>query len=432
MTTTNTPVAAPEKATQARLIEMLERNMGYEYLGDKTEEDNSNIIPELLRKNLLERKDDAGKPQYSKRLVDAAIVKLQSEAINLSSDLYAANKEVYNVLKYGAKVQDEKGEIRTVMLIDWTDVSKNDFQVAEEVTVAGFYDKRPDLVLYVNGIALAIIELKRASVSVVKGICQNIANQKEMFIRPFFTTMQILAAGNSSEGLRYGTIETPAKHYLEWRHDGFSQNPEERDPSDVQIEAESKVFDEKLDAQVYEMFSPQRFLSLVRDFTIFDRGKKKIARYSQYYGIKRALSRTAKKKGGIVWHSQGSGKSIEMVLLARHIIERDSDARVLIVTDREELDEQIEKLFIGVDKKIRRTKSGSDLVNVINSKDGGNLICSLIHKFGMRTADGGESDAELDEKAMEEYIAAIKAALPRDFSVKGNFTVFVDECHRTQ
>ena len=117
------------------------------------------------------------------------------------------------------------------MLIDWDIVTNNDFQIAEEVTVAGLYDKRPDLVIYVNGIALGLIELKRASVSVVKGIAQNIANHtKEMFIMPFFTTMQLLTAGNNSEGLRYGTIGTPAKKYLEWRHDGFGQHPDERDP----------------------------------------------------------------------------------------------------------------------------------------------------------------------------------------------------------
>lgn len=421
-----TPIAAPEIATQARLIEMFEQRLKYEYLGNKADEDNTNVIPELLRRNLLAR-------GYSKRLADAAIVKLQSEARDLSSGLYAANKAVYSVLKYGAKVQDEKGAIRTVMLIDWNDVDANDFQVAEEVTVAGLYDKRPDLVLYVNGIAVALVELKRASVSVVKGIAQNIANHtKEMFIMPFFTTLQLLAAGNDSEGLRYGTIFTPAKMYLEWRHDGFSAHPDERDPVDVQIESEAAAFEEKLDAQAYEMFSPRRLLSLIRDYTIFDRGKKKVARYSQYYGIKRTLARTAKREGGIVWHSQGSGKSIEMVLLAKHVIERDSDARVLIVTDREELDDQIEKLFIGVDETIRRTTSGKDLIGAISKTDGGNLLCSLIHKFGKRSGDAATSDAKRDEEAVAKYIEELKAALPSGFKVEGNFTVFVDECHRTQ
>ena len=126
--------------------------------------------------------------------------------------------------------------------------------LASEVTVAGIYTKRPDLVVYVNGIAVGVIELKRASVSVVKGIAQNIANQQEQFIRPFFTTMQIVAAGNPSEGLRYGTVGTSAKNYLEWKHDGFTQHLDERDPMDVQLEYAAAEFDEKFEGQVFEMF----------------------------------------------------------------------------------------------------------------------------------------------------------------------------------
>ena len=428
MNSTTTKIGAPERATQARLIEMFELNMGYTFLGNKTDEDNHNIIPELLEANLLKR-------GYSKRVVQAAISTFQSDAQALvNGNLYNANKAVYADIKYGVKVADAKGNIVTVKVVDFDPdkIEYNDFQIAEEVSVAGLYDKRPDLVIYVNGIALGVIELKRSSVSVMKGICQNIANQKEMFIKPFFTTMQLVTAGNSSEGLRYGTIETPAKQYLEWRHDGFADCPDERDPADVQLEGESAQYDEKLDAQVYEMFNKRRFLRLIRDFIVFDRGKKKVARYSQYYGTMRALARTAKGKGGIIWHSQGSGKSIEMVVLSKLLVERDPDGRVLIVTDRDELDEQIEKLFKGVDEEIIRTKSGRDLVNRINDTAGGRFLCSLVHKFGHRGGGEGEDDDILDEKAMQEYIAEIKAALPPGFSVKGNFTVFVDECHRTQ
>ena len=428
MNSTTTKIGAPERATQARLIEMFELNMGYVFLGNKTDEDNRNIIPRLLEANLLRR-------GYSKRVVQAAIAKFQSDAQTLvNGNLYNANKAVYADIKYGVKVPDAKGNIVTVKVIDFdpTKINDNDFQLAEEVSVAGLYDKRPDLVIYVNGIALGVIELKRASVSVMKGICQNINNQKEMFIKPFFTTMQLVTTGNSSEGLRYGTIETPAKQYLEWRHDGFADCPDERDPVDVQIESEAALYDEKLDAQVYEMFNKRRFLRLIRDFIVFDRGRKKVARYSQYYGTMRALARTAKGMGGIIWHSQGSGKSIEMVVLSKLLVERDPEGRVLIVTDREELDEQIEKLFKGVDEEIIRTKSGRDLVNRINDTAGGRFLCSLVHKFGHRGGGESENDDLLDEKAMREYIAEIKAALPPGFSVKGKFTVFVDECHRTQ
>lgn len=421
-----TRIGAPEKATQERLLDLFVDELGYKYLGNKTDDWNENILPDLLWANLERR-------GYPRRVAQAAIVQLQSSAASLvNGDLYAANKEVYSLLKYGAKVPDGKGGIATVKFIDFdpANLDGNDFQIAEEVTVAGFYDKRPDLVVYVNGIALAVIELKKSSVSVVKGICQNIANQEAQFIKPFFTTMQLVCAGNSSEGLRYGTIGTPAKYYLEWRHDGFAQHPDERDPDDARLEEASARFAEKLDAQVFEMFDKRRFLDLVRNFVIFDGGKKKICRYSQYYGIKRALARTKKGEGGIVWHSQGSGKSIEMVLLSKLLLERDPDGRVLIVTDREELDEQIEMLFKGVDETIVRTTSGKDLVGKLGDTAGGRLLCSLVHKFGHRGS--GAVEGEDEEAAMERYIAELKASLPRGFQVKGNFTVFVDECHRTQ
>ena len=418
-----TGIGAPESATKKRLLDLFVDDLDYDYLGDKTNEDNRNVLPDLLAGNLERR-------GYTRRAANAAVVRLQTAAGSLvNGNLYAANKEVYSLLKYGARVPDGRGGIVTVKFIEFDParIGDNDFQIAEEVTVAGFHDKRPDLVVYVNGIALAVVELKRASVSVVKGICQNIANQEEMFIRPFFTTMQLLCAGNSSEGLRYGTIGTPAKYYLEWRHDGFRQHPDERDPDDVRLERESKRFAEKLDAQVFEMFDRRRFLDIVRNFVVFDRGRKKVCRYSQFYGIKRALARTKKGQGGIVWHSQGSGKSIEMVLLAKHLLERNPDGRILVVTDREELDDQIEKLFKGVDETIVRTTSGKDLVGRLNDAAGGRLLCSLVHKFGRR----GGGDAGDDEAAMEKYLADIRAALPRDFRVKGEFTVFVDECHRT-
>ena len=427
-TNTETAIGAPESATQARVVELFAKTLGYKYLGDKTDEYNFNILPDLLWLSLANR-------GYTRRAADAAIVQLQTAANNLvNGDLYAANKEVYSLLKYGAKVQDGKGGIATVKLIDFdhlADPAKedpNDYYFAEEVTVAGFYDKRPDIVVYVNGIALAVIELKRASVSVMKGIAQNIANQEEQFIRPFFTTMQLVCAGNSSEGLRYGTILTSAKYYLEWRHDGYTKHPEERDANDVKLEQDAAQFPEKLDGQIYEMFDKRRFLDLIRNFTIFDKGQKKLCRYSQYYGIKRALARTAKHEGGIIWHSQGSGKSIEMVLLAKHLLERDPEGRVLIVTDREELDEQIEKLFKGVDEAIVRTKSCKDLLAKLDDTAGGRLVCSLIMKFGHH----GASEEAVEEEAIEKYIEDLKASLPTGFKVKGNFTVFVDECHRTQ
>lgn len=416
-------IGAPERAAQASVIELFDQTLGYEYLGNKTDTENYNICTDLLWAYL----DGCGCPR---KVADAAISKFQAAANDLSQGLYAANKAVYELLKYGVKVPDGHGGITTVYLINFDEPEKNDFQFAEEVTVNGFYDKRPDIVVYVNGIALGVIELKRGSVSVMWGICQNIANQEHQFIRPFFTTMQLVTAGNPSEGLRYGTILTPAKYYLEWHHDGYGKFQDERDPNDVRLEQESVQFGgEKLLAQISEMFDKTRFLDLIRNFVIFDKGIKKLCRSSQYFGIKRALRRIGKNKGGIIWHSQGSGKSLTMVWLAKHVLEANPDGRVLIVTDREELDEQIEKLFIGVgEKEIVRAKSCKSLINGLNDPAGGSILCSLIHKFGHQ----GMGEEESSEKDYEKYIEELKASLPEGFEAKGEFTVFVDECHRTQ
>lgn len=409
-----------EKKTQNRVIKFFVDKLHYTYLGDLHDSENSNIIQECLYAYLT------GKGGYSDKLARRALDELIRTADNLQHGLYDANKEVYRLLKYGAKIVEEAGEApKTVFFINFNDITKNEFAVAEEVTVIGENTKRPDLVIYVNGIALAVIELKRSSVSVAEGIRQNLTNQKAHFIEKFFTTMQFCMAGNDSEGLRYGTLLTPEKHYYEWKEDGFREFSHERNETDVLIEEKSKDIENPLDKQIFAMFYKKRFLDLIHNFIIFDKGIKKVCRYNQYYAIKRAQHRlTEEKRGGIIWHTQGSGKTLSMIWLSKWILANSPNARVLIVTDREELDDQIEKAYKGVDENIVRTKSGADLVNIINSYDY-RLICSLIHKFGKK---GGE----ITDKDYDKYIEEIKKALPKDYSAKGDFVVFVDECHRTQ
>ena len=409
-----------EKATQNRVIKFFVDKLHYTYLGDLHDSENSNIMQERLYAYLV------GKGGYSDKLAHRAIDELVRTSGNLQHGLYDANKEVYRLLKYGAKVVEEAGEApKTVFFLNFSDPAQNDFTVAEEVTVVGENTKRPDLVVYVNGIALAVIELKRSSVSVAEGIRQNLTNQKAHFIEKFFTTMQFCMAGNDSEGLRYGTLLTPEKHYYEWQDDGFTEFTYERNETDVLIEEKSKDIENPLDKQIFAMFYKKRFLDLIHNFIIFDKGIKKVCRYNQYYAIKRAQYRlTEEKRGGIIWHTQGSGKTLSMIWLSKWILANNPNARVLIVTDREELDDQIEKAYKGVDENIIRTKSGENLVNIINSYDH-RLICSLIHKFGKK---GGE----VTDKDYDKYIEEIKKALPKDYSAKGDFVVFVDECHRTQ
>ncbi|MGB3330351.1 MAG: HsdR family type I site-specific deoxyribonuclease [Thermomicrobiales bacterium] len=393
-------VGQKERATQDHVIRLFQQKLGYDYLGDWADRTgNANIEEHLLRANLKRR-------GYDDVLITRAIERLTKDAaVGGERSLYEANRAVYGLLRYGAKVKRAVADpTETVWLIDWDHPLLNDFAIAEEVTIHGEHTKRPDLVIYVNGIALGVLELKRSYVSVAEGIRQNIGNQQQTFIRPFFSTVQMLFAGNEVEGLRYAAIETPEKYWLEWK--------------------ESSPIPEPLDRGLIQMCEPERFLELIHDFVVFDLGVRKTARHNQYFGVKAAQARVATRDGGIIWHTQGSGKSLLMVWLAKWLLEHQHDARVLIITDRTELDAQIEDDFKGVGETIRRTKSGADLIGLLNDANPP-LICSLVHKFG------GESERNRDD-AERDFIRELNAKLPPGFRAKGNIFVFVDEAHRTQ
>lgn len=412
-----------ERLTQNRVIRFFTDTLGYRYLGDfKDRANNSNIEAEILEQ-WLENRD------VSPKLRRRAINTLQkAAALGGGIKLYDANKKVYSLLRYGVKEKEESGEHNeTIKLIDWDNIEANDFAIAEEVSIAGENKKRPDIVIYVNGIALGVIELKRSTINVTEGIHQNLDNQKKEFIRSFFTTTQLVMAGNDTQGLRYGTIETPEKYYLEWKE----ANPKHTPQSDASVPthltlADADFTDQPLDFHLYHVCNKHRLLDIINNFIVFDSGVKKTCRHNQYFGIQAAKRHITQRKDGIIWHTQGSGKSLTMVWLAKWIRENITNSRVLIITDRTELDEQIEKVFFGVDEEIYRTKSGADLINNLNQPNPW-LLCSLIHKFGRHAEDD-----ETDPKATEEFIKEIQASLPSDFSPKGDLFVFVDECHRTQ
>jgi len=390
-----TTVGQIERITQNRVVELFQDQLGYRYLGNwEDREDNSNIEENILRQYLI-------KKGYSKTLIDKAIRELTRAATNQSKSLYDINKEVYALLRYGVNVKEDVGEnTRTVKLIDWDNPLKNDFAIAEEVTIKGKNNKRPDVVLYANGIVLGVLELKRSTVSVSEGIRQNLDNQKPAFIRPFFATIQLIMAGNDSEGIRYGVIDTFEKYYLKWKEESDIENT--------------------LDRHITQLCQKERFLELLHDFIVYDMGTKKICRHNQYFAVKASRESLRRREGGIIWHSQGSGKSLIMVWLARWIRENINDARVLIITDRDDLDKQIERVFKGVSEGIVRTRRGKDLIEKLNAATP-SLLCSLIHKF-----------ANKEEADYDSYIDELKRSLPGDFRAKGDIYVFVDECHRTQ
>ena len=203
-----------EAVTKERIVhEIFEKKLKYTYLGNfENRENNSNIEEELLFKFLVKK--------YPKEIAQKAIAELKKIAHNETRSLYEVNKEVYNILKYGKGISLYVGEKeQKVYFIDYKNYENNDFYIAEEVTVQGRNEKRPDIVIYINGIAISVIELKRSTVSINEGIRQNLDNQTKRFIERFFTTIQFVIAGNDTEGLKYATTLTKAKYYLPWIED---------------------------------------------------------------------------------------------------------------------------------------------------------------------------------------------------------------------
>ncbi len=391
--TSNASVTKPERATQDRVVKLFKDQLSYRYLGNwEDRSGNSNIEEDELSLYLT-------KAGYSAIHISKTLGKLRAAANNPGS-LYQSNKAVYELLRFGVPVRVEKGvNTETVQVINWAEPEQNRFAIAEEVTVFGEREKRPDVVLYINGIAVGVLELKNSRVSIGDGIRQSLTNQNPKFIGAFFATVQFVFAGNDSEGLKYGTIGTPEKYFLNWKED--------EDDNDGY----------KLDKYLGKICQKDRFIELMYDFVLFDGGIKKLPRVHQYFGVKAAQEHIRRRQGGIIWHTQGSGKSITMVMLAKWILENNASARVLIVTDRDELDSQIERVFSDAGETIYRTSSGRDLMRQLGQATP-RLLCSLVHKFGRRDVDN-----------IDHFIEELKKQPGHGV---GDVHVFVDECHRSQ
>ena len=429
----NDYISQKERQYQNEIVKLFRERLDYEYLGSfqypknsqtrENGEKNTPIIESELRRFLSSKEYG-----YTKIQIDEAI-RQTKEMARLSDSrrgiLADTNNKLYEVLTTHLAIQpDAEHHHENVYLFDFNNPLANNFAIAEEVSyideLTGKHS-RPDLVVYVNGIALCVIELKRSTVSLEEGIKQNLSNEIDL-IPSFFTTAQFTVAASDKNGFRYATILTPQKFWCPWK----------RDDHKVGVSLTDKESFE-------EFFKKETFFDLFRYGVINDGGTKKVMRPHQYHALQAAKPRLSEKNSGVIWHSQGSGKSLTMVWLAKYIRRNFKDARVLVITDRTELDMQINNTFLGAQESIHRAKSSDDLLDTLQ-KGSEWLICSLIHKFGIHidpvTGEEveGDDNAQLPlEKYLEELQNILKAKYPSGFEAKGlNKFVFVDECHRTQ
>lgn len=408
------PVVNEMSTSQRPAIEVLQK-LGYKYISEEENKKLRNyILTDVIFKNILAKKLNeinsyeykGEKYKFSASTIGQAIKDLNEDLV---TGLISTNEKIYDLLTLGKSYQENMvdGTKRSfdIKYIDFEHPENNDFYVTEEFSVLRMNGKdytRPDIVLFVNGIPLAVIECKDASVPIIQAISQNIRNQKPDYIPQLFKFIQIVMAANKNE-TKYATCGTPDKFWSTWNEQYVEKQNELLDKTVIGRQVT------KQDRDIISLFEKERFLELIKDFIIFEAGTKKICRYQQYFAVKAMLERIKHdKKGGVVWHTQGSGKSITMVYITKKLMEDKEiqNPQVVIVTDRVDLDKQIHKTFNRIGVEAARATTGNNLTDLIKDEKV-RVITTVVNKFETVVKSGVSVDA------------------PNTF-------ILVDEGHRTQ
>ena len=381
-------------------LELLAK-MGYQYLSpeeamEMRDGKTSNVLlEEVLRQQLRKlnsiRIGSHSEARFSEQNIENGVVALRN--VPMDGGYLNANELVYNMLTLGKAFEqsiDGDKKSYTMRYIDWEHPENNVFHVTEEfaVTRAGSNDTyRPDIVLFVNGIPLVVIECKRPDIKGAEeqAISQHLRNQQEDGIRSLYVYSALLLAIGNSFG-SYATTGSPAQFWSKW-HEMFINKEEE---ADYWTRLQKLVVERGVtpqDEYLYNLCRPERLLELIFHFTIYDAGIKKLARYQQYFTVKQTVERVktidaGHRNGGVVWHTQGSGKSLTMVMLAQKIAQEPSirNPRIVLVTDRTDLDSQITKTFRKCGKEVENATTGQRLVELLES-DTDAVITTVINKF---------------------------------------------------
>ena len=348
-----------------------------------------------------------------------AIIKKAMKDIDVPiiEGLINANEKIYDLLMLGKAYEvftvDGNKRSYNINYIDWENIDNNDFHVTEEYKLEKnkkTMDENhiiPDIVLFINGIPMAVIEAKRPSITVDEGVSQMIRNQKPDYIPDLFKYVQLVMASNKNE-VKYATCGTPKKFWSVWKEEDKEWHEDILNKVVLGREVS------KQDRDIVSLFSRERFIEIIQYFIIFDLNIKKTARYQQYFGVKAILDRVGERddegnrKSGVIWHTQGSGKSLTMVMLGKYIFNRyrSLDPKVIIVTDRVDLDEQIYKTFMHTSLRPSKASTGKHLVELIND-DGADIITAIVNKF--------VTASDINEPVLSSDIF-----------------ILVDESHRTQ